>query len=457
MKARKIDEGVWWVGAMDWDRRLFDSLIPLPDGTSYNAYLIKGSRKTALVDTVDPAKKNILFERLKSLDVDSIDYVVANHAEQDHSGTIPDILEAFPKAQVVTSQIGKAMIMDMLAVAAERIVTVNDYEAVELGGKTLQFINFPWVHWPETMITWIPEQKILMPCDLFGSHMACADLFVADEGAVLQAAKRYYAEIMMPFRKLIASNLRKVKKLGVEIIAPSHGPIHRRPQVIIDAYSEWAAGEPKNLVVVPYISMHDSTRIMVEHFIDACADRGVHAEQFNLNNPDIGKLAMSLVDASGIVLGSPMVLAGPHPKVAYAALLANALKPKARYLSIIGSFGWGGQLTEMLQSFVPSLKVEVIPPVLSKGLPGDKDFAALNTLADAFRDRLIKPPKLSEEKTRTMQKYVCTVCQYVYDPVMGDPDSGIAAGTPFEDIPEDWVCPICQVSKDMFEPATDEQ
>jgi flavorubredoxin len=158
MKARKIDEGVWWVGAMDWDRRLFDSLIPLPDGTSYNAYIIKGAQKTALVDTVDPTKKNILFERLQSLGVDAIDFVVANHAEQDHSGTIPHILEKFPMAQVVTSQIGKAMIVDMLAVPAERIVTVNDYDTVDLGGKTLQFINFPWVHWPETMITWIPER-----------------------------------------------------------------------------------------------------------------------------------------------------------------------------------------------------------------------------------------------------------------------------------------------------------
>lgn len=456
MQARKIDEGVWWVGAMDWDRRLFDSLIPLPDGTSYNAYFVKGSQKTALIDTVDPAKKHILFSRLKNLNVDAIDYVVSNHAEQDHSGIIPDILEAFPMAKVVTSQIGKAMIMDMLAVQAERIVTVNDYDTVDLGEKTLQFINFPWVHWPETMITWVPEQKVLMSCDLFGSHMACADLFVADEGAVLQAAKRYYAEIMMPFRRLIASNLKKVRKLEVETIAPSHGPIHRRPEAIIDAYGEWAAGEPKNLVVVPYISMHDSTRMMVEHFIDACADRGVYAEQFNLNNPDIGKLTMSLVDASGIVLGSPMVLAGPHPKVAYAALLANALRPKAKYLSIIGSFGWGGKLTEMLQSFVPSLSVEVIPPVLSKGLPGEKDFDALDLLADAFRDRLLKTNKPLEEKTKTMQKYVCTVCRYVYDPEKGDPDGDIVAGTTFEDIPEDWVCPICQVSKDMFEPLTDE-
>lgn len=390
MKARKIGDGIYWVGAMDWDRRIFDSLIPLPGGTSYNAYFVQGREKSALVDTVEPTMKWILFDRLKSLKVSSIDYVVVNHAEQDHSGTVPEILEAYPMAKVVTSQIGKAMVVDMLAVTADRIITVNEGQQIDLGGKTLQFFNFPWVHWPETMITWIPEQKILMSCDLFGSHLASADIFVRDEPSVLRAAKRYYAEIMMPFRKLIASNMKKVVKLEAEVIAPSHGPIHGRPETIIDAYRDWATGEPKNLVIVPYISMHNSTRIMVEHFMDACAERGINAEQFDLNDSDIGRLAMSLVDASGIVLGSPMVLAGPHPKAAYAAILVNALRPKVKYMSVIGSFGWGGRLVETIQSLVPGLNVEVFPPVLAKGLPGAKDFAALDALTDTFQDRLLK-------------------------------------------------------------------
>jgi len=452
MHAPKIVEGIYWVGAMDWDRRLFDSLIPLPDGTSYNAYFVSGNDKSALIDAVDPKMKRVLFERLNSLEVSSIDYIVANHAEQDHSGAIPDLLEAYPMAKVVTSQIGKSMIVDLLSVPADRIITVNDGQKIDLGGKTLQFISFPWVHWPETMITWIPEQKVLMPCDLFGAHLSSSDLFVTDEHSVLQAAKRYYAEIMMPFRKMISANLKKVVALNAEIIAPSHGPIHRKPELIVNAYREWTVGDPKNLVLVPYISMHDSTRMMVDHFMDACLARGVNSEQFDLTDSDIGKLAMSLVDASGLVLGSPMVLAGPHPKVAYAALLTNALRPKVKYLSVIGSYGWGGKLTETLLSLVPALNVEVFPPVLAKGLPKEKEFAALDALADAFRDHILQKPKSSEVQDKTMQKYVCSVCRYIYDPEKGDPDSGIAPGTPFEDIPEDWVCPICQVSKDMFEP-----
>ena len=461
MQARKIGDGLWWVGAVDWDRKLFDALIPLPDGTSYNSYLIQGSRKTALIDAVDPTMKDVLLARLKNLSISTIDYVIANHAEQDHAGSIPDVIAAFPMAKVVTSDKGKPLLIDLLALPEERITVVRDGETLDLGDRTLQFIYFPWVHWPETMLTWLPEQKVLFTCDLFGSHLASADLFVADETAVLLAAKRYFAEIMMPFKTTIEAKLGSVTKLQPQMIAPSHGPIHKRPNIIIDAYRDWVSAQPKNLVVIPYISMHDSTRLMVEHFIEALTQRGIQAEQFNLADGDVGKLAMSLVDAAGIVLGSPMVLGGPHPKVAYAALLANALRPKAKYLSVIGSFGWGGRLVETLQSMMPSLKAEVLPPVLAKGLPRLKDYEALDALADAFRSRIAQPRAQTPASTQTQQppatqsepqKYMCSVCRYIYDPAKGDPQGGIPPGTPFDKIPDDWVCPICRVPKSMFKP-----
>ncbi len=452
MQARKISDGVWWVGVVDWDRRLFDALIPLPDGTSYNAYYVRGTEKSALIDAVDPTGKRVLFERLKNLDVASIDYVIANHAEQDHSGCIPDILDAYPMAKVVTSDKGKALVMDLLAVPEDRILTVKDGEAIELGEKALQFRYFPWVHWPETMITWLPQQQILFTCDLFGSHLASSELFVADEAALLQSAKRYYAEIMMPFRTTIEMNLGKVINMGPQMIAPSHGPIHRKPRFIIDAYREWVAAPPKNLVVVPYITMHESTRLMVEHLVEALAVRGVNAEQFDLTESDIGKLAMLLVDAAGVVFGSPMVLAGPHPKVAYAALLANALRPKATFASVIGSFGWGGRLVETLQALMPALKLDFLPPVLIKGLPRAKDLAAIDALADSIRARISRHKEQPQIQNEPTGKYVCPVCRYVYDPAKGDPAGGIPPGTPFDKIPDNWVCPICRVSKKMFKP-----
>jgi flavorubredoxin/rubredoxin len=454
MRARKVADGVWWVGAIDWDRKLFDGLIPLPDGTSYNSYLIQGKNKTALIDTVDPSHKRVLLERLRSLNVSAIDYVIANHAEQDHSGSIPDVLATYPAAKVIASQKGKALLSDLLEIPEERIIAVQDSQAIDLGGKTLQFISFPWVHWPETMLTWLPEQRILFPCDLFGSHLAGAELFVSDEGATIQAAKRYYAEIMMPFRTAIAKNLSKVTDLAPEIIAPSHGPVHQEPGAILKAYRDWIQGSPKNTVVVAYISMHDSTRLMVEHFLEACTERGLGAEQFNLAETDIGKLAMALVDAGGVVLGSPMVLGGPHPKVAYVAILANALQPKARYLSVIGSFGWGGRLVETLQGLMPGMKAEFIPPVLVRGLPRAKDYAALDALAESFRSKIAgvqaEASTPAAEQAAVTNKYLCPICRYTYDPAVGDPAGGIPPGTPFEKIPDDWVCPICRVSKKMF-------
>lgn len=387
MKGREIAERVRWVGAMDWDRRLFDELIPLPDGTSYNSYLVTGTEKTALIDAVDPPKTGTLVARLEADGVKRIDYIVSHHTEQDHSGAIPAVLARYPGAQVLATELGRSMLVDHLGLPPEKITAVADGGRLSLGDLTLEFVHFPWVHWPETMLTWLPERRLLFTCDLFGAHLASSDLFANDDAVLLAAAKRYYAEIMMPFRTIIAKNLGKVTSLEPAMIAPSHGQVYRNPAFILDAYRDWVSAPPGNLVVIPYISMHESTRLLVEHLVEACANRGVRAEQFNLAEPDIGRLAVLLVDAATVVLGSPVVLAGAHPKVAYAALLANALRPKLRFVSVVGSYGWGGKMVEQLSSMIPNLRAEVLPPVLCKGLPKTADFEAIDRLADQIADR----------------------------------------------------------------------
>ncbi|MCX6577113.1 MAG: FprA family A-type flavoprotein, partial [Candidatus Aminicenantes bacterium] len=301
MIPRKIKDHIFSVGAVDWDRRLFDSLIPLPDGTSYNAYLIRGSEKTALLDTVDPSKTDILLENLKGFP--SIDYVIAHHAEQDHSGSIPAVLAKYPQAKVLCTLKAKGMLMDHLDIAEDKFITVGDGETVTLGDLTLKFIHTPWVHWPETMSTYLGENNILFSCDFFGSHLAASDVFITDEGRVYESAKRYYAEIMMPFRTIIQKNLEKLKTLEIDFIAPSHGPVYKRPGFIFDAYKDWISDTPKNEVVSPYISMHGSTQKMVEYLVSALAERGIRVSQFNLADADIGKLAIALVDAATIVVG----------------------------------------------------------------------------------------------------------------------------------------------------------
>jgi flavorubredoxin len=382
MKPRKIKDRIYWMGSVDWDRRLFDSLIPLPDGTSYNAFFIEGSEKTVLIDTVDPTMADELLTKLEN--VSKLDYVVSLHAEQDHSGSIPHVLSRHPDAKLISSPKAKGMLMDLLRIPEKSFVSVSDGETISLGDKTLEFIHTPWVHWPETMVAYLKEDKILFSCDFFGSHIATTDLYVSDEARVYEAAKRYYAEIMMPFRNVIKKNLEKIASCDIDMIAPSHGPIYPRPSFIIDAYKDWIDGPSKNLVVLPYISMHNSTKQMVDFFISSLVENGVSVEQFNLVVTDIGKLAIALVDAGTIVIGTPTVLAGPHPNVVYGAFLANALRPKAKFLSIIGSYGWGGKTVEILAGMIPNLKVEVIEPVLAKGLPSEADFKALENLAETI-------------------------------------------------------------------------
>jgi len=385
MKARKIRDGVYWMGAVDWDRRLFDSLIPLPDGTSYNAYLIQGSEKTALLDTVDPAMAHLLMAQLE--DTERVDYIVSHHTEQDHSGSIPDVLAKYPDAKVVASTKGKGMLMDHLGIPEDKLVAVDDGETLSLGDKTLKFIYTPWVHWPETMATYLQEEHILFPCDFFGSHLATSDLYVTDEGIVYEAAKRYYAEIMMPFRRIIQRNMAKLEAYQIDLIAPSHGPIYDRPAFIMDAYRDWISDRAKNSVVLPYVSMHGSTKMMVEHLVAALVERGVTVHQFDLSDTDIGKLAISLVDAGTVVIGTPTVHAGPHPNAAYAALLANVLRPKLKFASVIGSYGWTAKAVEGIARLLPMLKVEILDPVVCRGLPRRADFEALDKLADTIAEK----------------------------------------------------------------------
>jgi flavorubredoxin len=384
---RDIKPGVQWVGAIDWDRRLFDALIPLPNGTSYNSYLVRGRDKTALIDAVDATMADVLLGNLATLGVRRIDYIISQHAEQDHSGTIERLVQLYPEAKVVGSRKCLDLLQDFSLVSGERVQEVKDGEEISLGGKTLKFIHAPFVHWPDTILTWLPEEKILFTCDFLGAHLATSDLYAANEAAVYELAKRYYAEIMMPFRQNIKKHLERIKELDVDVIAPSHGPLHSRPDFVLEAYREWVSDEVKNQVVLPYISMHGSTKIMVDHLTEALMARGIEVKRFDLTSVDVGEMALALVDAATVVIGSPTVLAGAHPLVLYATILANALRPKTRYACVIGSFGWGGRMVEQIAAALPNLKVQMLGPVVAKGRPREADLLALDRLADEILER----------------------------------------------------------------------
>jgi flavorubredoxin len=386
MRPRQIIPGVEWVGAVDWDRTLFDALIPLPDHTSYNAYLVRGSEKTVLVDTVEPRMVDTLLARLDG--VEKIDYILSLHAEQDHSGSLPVVLQKYPQAQIFASPKGRENLITHLSISPDRIHAVQDGETLSLGDRTLQFIHIPWVHWPDTMASFLVEDKLLFTTDFFGSHLATSSLFAStDESRVLAAARRYFAEIMMPLRMMAQKNLVKLQALQPVIIAPSHGPVYDRPAFILDAYHQWLEGPLRNTVVLPFISMHGSTLRMVSLFSEFLAERGVAVEPFDLVSVDLGQLAAALVDAPTIVFASPTVLGGPHPGIVSAAYLVNMLKPRLKYISVIGSYGWGGKTVEILTDMFSGLKLESLPSVLCKGLPLEPDQQALQSLAEVIAEK----------------------------------------------------------------------
>lgn len=387
MKFQEIKNNIFYCGLNDRERRIFDELIPLEHGTSYNSYLVKGSEKIAIIDTMYPPKSDEYVKNLDENNVTKVDYIIANHGEQDHSGSIPKLLAKYPDAIVVTNAKCKDNIIEMLHVDEAKIKVITDGEELSLGDKTLKFIIAPGVHWPDTMFTHIVEDNILCTCDFLGAHYTFDNLYSPDNCTIEHSAKRYYAEIMMPFRTMCKKYTKMIQDMKPEMILPSHGPIYKNPDFILDLYADWSADEGKNLVLLPYVSMYKSTEEMIEYLAKRLAAKGIDTQVFDIVTGDLGDLATGLVDATTLVMGCSMVLAGPHPMAANVAYLANLLRPKTKFASIVGSYGWGGNLTGKLGEMLSGLKLEMIEPLLIKGKPEAEDFEKLDIMAETIYEK----------------------------------------------------------------------
>ena len=373
----QISKDVHSVGVRDWNRRLFDALIPLPNGTTYNSYLITGDNRKALIDTVNPGFEKEWEEKIRKItDLSEIDYVIMNHAEPDHAGAIPYMLSINSKAKLVTSSKGAKMAQTFYKIPQERIIAVKHQEAISLGGKTLHFIEAPMLHWPETMFTYLQENKILFPCDFFGSHVA-SGVYDDELEDLIVHAQRYFGEIMMPFRPMAQKALEKIKDLEIEIIAPSHGPIYRNPERILNAYKKWANGETKQKATIVYVTMWNSTEKMIQPMVETLAAEGVEVALHNLTVADIGDVAKDLVDSKAIVLGAPTVLTGMHPLAVYAAYLVKALRPPVKFGVVLSSYGWGGGTLRHAQEILGLLKIEVVGAMEVNGPPAEKDIVQI--------------------------------------------------------------------------------
>jgi flavorubredoxin len=384
----EIARNVYLVGAKDWNRRMFDALIPLPQGTSYNAYLVKGEEKTALIDTVNPGFEKELEIKINMVsNLEKLDYLIMNHAEPDHANAIRYILDKAPNTVFVTTEKGVNMARLYHELPEARIKVVAEGDSLDLGGKTLHFIEAPWLHWPETMFTYLTEDKILFPCDFFGSHTA-QGVYDKDLEDLIPLAKRYYGEIMMPFGKMGAKALEKIKGLDIKIIAPSHGPIYTNPQRILEPYSKWTAGETENKALIVYVSMWGSTAHMVRTIAETLLKEGVDVRIYDLSVSDIGDVARELVDSRAIILGTPTVLGGMHPLALYGTYLVKALNPPAKYGVVLGSFGWGGgALRQAGEILVPS-KMEVVGTLQVKGRAAEEDLKKIEDIGRELAQKM---------------------------------------------------------------------
>ena len=381
MAYKKIKDGILYAGMNDEDRLIFDELIPLDHGTSYNSYIVVGSEKTAVIDTMYP---KFTKEYLKSFDengITKVDYIIANHGEQDHSGSIPAMLEKFPEAVVVTNQVCANNLKEMLLIPNEKIKVITNNEELSLGDKTLQFIIAPGVHWPDTMFTYIKEDNVICTCDFLGAHYIFDNVFAIPSDDLERSAKKYFAEIMMPFSFVCRKYVSQVRALNVDMILPSHGPVHNNPNYILDLYEDWAGEKGKNLVLLPYVSMYHSTTEMIDYLSNKLAEKGIPSIKYDMVDGNLGDLAIALVDGTTIVLGTSMVLAGPHPAAFNTVYLASLLKPKAKIASFIGSYGWGGNLFGKMSEMLAPLKLDVIEPVLVKGKAKKEDYIKLDNMA----------------------------------------------------------------------------
>jgi flavorubredoxin len=377
----EISKGVYWVGIRDWNRRIFDALVPLPRGTTYNSYLVIGNSKKVLIDTVNPGFEREHEEKVRKIvDPTELDYVVMNHAEPDHAGAIPYIMSINSKAKLLLTSKGSKMASVYYNVPEDRIQTVHDGDDLDLGGKTLHFIEAPMLHWPETMFTYVPENKILFPCDFFGSHVA-SGLYDDEIEDLLVLAQRYFGEIMMPFRVAAQNALQKLKALDIELIAPSHGPVHKNVRRILDAYDTWSKGETRQKATVAYATMWKNTERMVKTLADVLQSEGIEVAIHDLSVVDVSDLAKDLVNSRAIILGSPTVLGTVHPLAAHAAFLVKVLRPPAKYAAVLSSFGWGGGAVKGIQEILGSSKMEIVGTIDINGPPLERDLENIVSLA----------------------------------------------------------------------------
>lgn len=399
-QAIAVSPRVHWVGALDPGIRTFDVILKTANGTSYNAYVVRGSSGVAVVDTVKEEFADEFFARFERVArYDEVRAIVLNHLEPDHTGALPELMQRAPRARLYISVKAQMMLKALLKREHLEFTPVDSGDRIDLGDRTLEFLHTPYLHWPDTQCAYLHQERILFSGDVFGCHFCDARLFNDFSGDFRFSFEYYYAHIMRPFRDYVMRALELIEPLPLAVIAPSHGPILRdRPEAYVARYRELASPRLKREVapgektlLIFYISSYGNTARMAEAIYAAAQEvPGVRASLYDLTGGDIGTFADLLEEADGLVLGSPTIN-GDAVKPVWDLLSSLAvIDMKGKLGAAFGSFGWSGEAVRMIEDRLRGLKLRVpVPGLRLKLIPTPEEIRECRAFGQALGEELI--------------------------------------------------------------------
>jgi len=377
LNRKKIKPDIYWVGGIDWNIRNFHGYLT-PRGTTYNAYLIK-DEKITLVDTVKHYLFDEMLKRIQEIiNPSEIDYIISNHVEMDHSGSIPKLLKICPNAKVITSTRGEKGLLRHYKKELN-LQVVKSGDELNIGKRTLNFVHIPMVHWPDSMVTYIPSDKLLLPNDAFGQHIASSERFddEIDWGILKEEAAKYYANIVMPYGGQVANALQALSTLDIDMIAPSHGIIWKSHiSDIIKQYEQWANNETENKAMIIYDSMWDSTEKIAHALKDGIEKEGLNVNIRNLKNTHISDIIKDILSTKLVLIGSPTLNNTMLPTMGSFLTYLKGLRPKNRIGFVFGSYGWGGQAVGEMEKYLRDLQWELpLESINLNYVPDEKELS----------------------------------------------------------------------------------
>ncbi|MGD9503325.1 MAG: FprA family A-type flavoprotein [Syntrophobacteraceae bacterium] len=375
----EVLKDIYWVGAIDWDIRDFHGYLT-PKGSTYNSFLVM-DEKITLFDAVKAPFKDELLERIsKVVDPKKIDYLVVNHVEMDHSGSLPQVVDLIKPEKLFCSAMGKKALLEHYRREDWPYEVVGTGASVSLGSRSVQFIETRMLHWPDSMFSYLPEDRLLISSDAFGQHWATNERFddQVDSVELMGHAARYYANILLLYSPLVQKLLGTVQKMDIpiDIIAPDHGLIWRNdPSRILAAYDSWSKQEAKRKAVVIFDTMWHSTENMAKAVADGLLEEGVSVKMMDLRVAHRSDVITEILDAKGVVLGSSTLNNGMLPRMADILCYVKGLRPAGKVGAAFGSYGWSGEAVKLLTQTLEEMKVEVLDPGLQvKFVPGKDDL-----------------------------------------------------------------------------------